>query len=61
MVFRTDEVIVSVGVAYAKPRPDLPRDADLAMCRIKPVRKAAREAGAPDRFADSSGAHLQAI
>lgn len=41
---------VSVGVAYAHPDRDLLRDADLAMYRMKAVRRAAREAGSPDRF-----------
>jgi diguanylate cyclase (GGDEF)-like protein len=62
-VLRSDEVIVgiSVGVAYAHPDRDLLRDADLAMYRMKAVRKAARQAGAPDRFADTYGPNLQAM
>lgn len=52
---------ISVGVAVAQPGRDLLRDADVAMYRMKAVRRTASEAGAPDRFADSSGSQLKAI
>jgi diguanylate cyclase (GGDEF)-like protein len=62
-VLGADEVVVgiSVGLAVAQPGRDLLRDADVAMYRMKAVRRTAREAGAPDRFADSSSPQLKAL
>ena len=55
------QVGVSVGVAYASPDRDLLRDADVAMYRMKAVRRATREAGSPDRFSNEAKDKLRAV
>jgi diguanylate cyclase (GGDEF)-like protein len=62
-ILRGDEVRVgaSIGVAFARPDRDLLRDADLAMYRMKAVRKAGRAATSPDRFAAGSSDNLRAV
>ena len=52
---------ISVGIAFAQPGRDLLRDADVAMYRMKAVRRTAREAGQPDRFSAEPADHLRAI